>query len=96
MTAPVAKPDLALRVSDRMSVAGPPASSRRLPTVFLATLRWLTELPRRRAAMDELNNLTDHELADIGLSRADIQRVFDPRFIAERLAADSHIQAARG
>jgi uncharacterized protein YjiS (DUF1127 family) len=57
----------------------------------LAALRWLAELPRRQATMDDLKGLTDHELADIGLRRADIHRVFDPCFIAERWAAEQLI-----
>ncbi|HEY0419688.1 MAG TPA: DUF1127 domain-containing protein [Acetobacteraceae bacterium] len=47
-------------------------------------LRWLIELPRRRAVMDELGALSEHELADIGLSRADVTRVFDPEFAVRR------------
>jgi uncharacterized protein YjiS (DUF1127 family) len=91
MTAPVAKAELAFFVSDRMSLAAPPAARRGPLTVLLVALRWLAELPRRQVAMDELKGLTDHELADIGLSRADIHRVFDPRFTAERRAAEQVI-----
>jgi uncharacterized protein YjiS (DUF1127 family) len=81
MTAPVAKADLASVVSGRMSLAAP--ASRRGPrALLLAALRWLAWLPRRRAVLDDLNSLTEHQLADIGLSRADIHRVFDPRFAA--------------
>jgi uncharacterized protein YjiS (DUF1127 family) len=43
-------------------------------------LRWLAELPRRRRVMDELSSLSEHELADIGLSRGDVANVFDPNF----------------
>jgi uncharacterized protein YjiS (DUF1127 family) len=39
--------------------------------------RAIAEYPRRRRVMDELSMLTDRELADIGLSRGDIRRVFD-------------------
>jgi uncharacterized protein YjiS (DUF1127 family) len=39
---------------------------------------------RRRAVMYELATMTDRELADIGLSRYDISRVFDPAFVADR------------
>jgi uncharacterized protein YjiS (DUF1127 family) len=41
-----------------------------------ALLHW----PARRRAYADLMNLTDRELADIGLTRADIPRVFDPTF----------------
>jgi uncharacterized protein YjiS (DUF1127 family) len=48
-----------------------------------SALRWLADLPRRRAVLDELGSLSDHELADIGLTRADLPRVFDADFSAE-------------
>ena len=38
---------------------------------------------RRRAVINELSSLSDRELADIGLTRYDISRVFDPGFAAE-------------
>ena len=47
-------------------------------------MRWLSDLPRRRAALDELSSLSEHELADIGLTRADLPRLFDPDFVVER------------
>ena len=34
----------------------------------------------RRAVLNELAQLSDRDLADIGLSRADLHRVFDPEF----------------
>jgi uncharacterized protein YjiS (DUF1127 family) len=49
-----------------------------------AALRWLAEMPKRCAVLEELSMLSDHELADIGLSRADLGRVFDPAFAADR------------
>ena len=48
-------------------------------------------MPRRRAVLDELSMLSDHELADIGLSRVDLGRVFDPSFAAERARSLSQI-----
>jgi uncharacterized protein YjiS (DUF1127 family) len=41
------------------------------------------EWQRRRAVMREMSLLTDHELSDIGLSRSDLCRVFDPGFAAD-------------
>ncbi len=48
------------------------------------SVKWLLEMPRRRALLDELNTLSDHELADIGLTRSELGRVFDPAFAAQR------------
>ena len=41
-----------------------------------ALLHW----PERRRTYSDLQNLTDRELADIGLARGDIARVFEPDF----------------
>ena len=49
-----------------------------------SVLRWIAELPRRQAVLDELGSLSDHELADIGLTRSDLPRVFDPSFTAQQ------------
>jgi uncharacterized protein YjiS (DUF1127 family) len=38
---------------------------------------------RRQAVLQELDMLSARELADIGLSRADLPRVFDPAFAAD-------------
>jgi uncharacterized protein YjiS (DUF1127 family) len=46
-------------------------------------LAWLVAMPRRRAVVDELRMLTDRELADIGIARNDLKRVFDPAFTRE-------------
>ncbi len=41
---------------------------------------------KRRAAVHELATLTDHELADIGLSRGDLVVAFDQGFVSKRNA----------
>ena len=46
-------------------------------------LHQLADWQRRRAVMQEMSLMTDRELADIGLSRADMKRVFDPNFAAD-------------
>jgi uncharacterized protein YjiS (DUF1127 family) len=38
--------------------------------------RWLRDVSRRNAVINELDRLSDRELADIGLSRGDIRSVF--------------------
>ena len=58
------------------------ARDAKAPGLFARIGAWL----RRRAAMDELAGLTDHELADIGLSRGDLAMAFDPNFVAQHNA----------
>ncbi len=56
--------------------------------------KWIMEMPRRRALLDELNTLSDHELADIGLTRSELNRVFEPAFVAQRDAERDRAQQA--
>ena len=42
------------------------------------------EWRRRQETLREMEMLTDRELADIGLTRSDLPRVFDPAFAADR------------
>jgi len=52
--------------------------------------RALVEYPHRRRVYEELAMLSDRELADIGLSRGNIPRVFEGEFISrEKLAANA-------
>lgn len=60
-----------------------------------ALVMWVVEMPRRRAVLDELNALSEHELTDIGLSRSEVTRVFDPSFSEERNAERAAIAYAR-
>ncbi|MBV9538308.1 MAG: DUF1127 domain-containing protein [Acidisphaera sp.] len=62
----------------------PAAPSRGVLTRAADAVRWFIDLPRRRALVDELSMLSDHELADIGLNRAELDRVFDPDFTSAR------------
>ena len=45
--------------------------------------RALTAAPRRVAVLRELDSMTDRELADIGINRYDVGRIFDPEFVRE-------------
>ncbi len=97
MNAPLAKEQIALLMSDsltyRMSavegtdgtVAEPRPSMLSLFAAKVSNaVASLVALPRRRAVIDELNMLSDRELADIGLNRSELGRVFDARFVARR------------
>jgi uncharacterized protein YjiS (DUF1127 family) len=46
---------------------------------------------RRQAVMQEMAMLSDRELADIGLSRVDLPRVFDPTFAAEHVRGRDYL-----
>ncbi len=64
----------------------------RISGFFASLSRTIADLPRRRLVMDELSMLSEHELADIGLTRGDIGHVFDADFMAQR---DAERAAAR-
>ncbi len=62
------------------------ALGRTLAALGSAIVTW----PERRATYESLRSLTDRELADIGLTRGDIARVFEPEFRAPRRAASTN------
>ncbi len=47
-------------------------------------LAWIAELPRRHAVLSELELMSDRELADIGLARGELSKVFEPAYVASR------------
>lgn len=47
----------------------------RLKIMLLSILRFLHAWKRYGVAVDELSHLSDRELADIGITRGDIQRI---------------------
>ena len=46
---------------------------------------------RRREVMAEMAMMSDRELADIGLARSELPRVFDPAFAADRVRGRDYI-----
>ena len=92
MNAPLAKEQIALLMSDSLTYRTPSVEAGQTtfrPATGLfarirAALAHLASLPQRRAVLDELSTLTDRELADIGLNRSELGRVFDPRFAQAR------------
>jgi uncharacterized protein YjiS (DUF1127 family) len=48
---------------------------------------FITTYPERRALFDQLTAMSDRELADIGLTRGDLARVFDADFSIARAPA---------
>lgn len=90
MNARVAKEEIALMMPSSLShYTDEPrvtdaAASNGVFAAVLHAVHWLADLPRRRAVLAELNELSEHELADIGLNRNELNRVFDPAFAAQR------------
>jgi uncharacterized protein YjiS (DUF1127 family) len=67
---------------------------RGIATVVGVVFRTLLTWPQRRATYETLRRLSDRELADIGLVRGDIARVFEPDF-ALPLPANSNAASRR-
>jgi uncharacterized protein YjiS (DUF1127 family) len=87
MNARIAKEEIALLMPTTLASyagAGFTAPEQGAGNPLVRIVRWFLDLPRRRAVIAELSALSDHELADIGLSRSDLARVFDPAFAAQR------------
>jgi uncharacterized protein YjiS (DUF1127 family) len=60
-----------------------------------AAFLFLLDYPRRRAVFEQLQAMSDRELADIGLERADLARVFDEDFTLRRAGATAGAATAR-
>ena len=86
MNAHVSNNELTYVVPSALSTAGSTvhATSRKRAGLVARLAGWIGEMPRRRAVLSELSALSDHELADIGLARGDLARVFDPEFAHSR------------
>lgn len=81
MNAYTSKEELALLPANRISFPEHYADAHnQRPGVFAALSRRLRAFAERQRVLGELSTLTDRELTDIGLTRADLSRVFDPTF----------------
>lgn len=67
------------------------AVGRVLAVIGNALVSW----PQRRAAYEHLKGLSDRELADIGLSRGDISRVFEPEFTVPGRPANANLPSRK-
>ncbi len=87
MNAPLSADQMALLMSNSLSYSGSVAQAARPLTIgtrLAQFVSYLRSLPQRRAVINELSALSDRELADIGLHRAEMGRVFDPKFVEAR------------
>ncbi len=91
MNVRVAKEEMALMIPASLSRFAPAgehdgqdARNGTLSARIGSAVRWLLEMPRRRAVMDELATLSDRELADIGLTRDSLSDVFNLQFVTAR------------
>jgi uncharacterized protein YjiS (DUF1127 family) len=93
MTAPLTKDQLAFSLGNQSYID---ASYDEQPAAPLAAakhsfLAWLQQWRHRRQVVAELALMSDRELSDIGLSRADLPRVFDPGFAAAHARGRDYI-----
>jgi uncharacterized protein YjiS (DUF1127 family) len=85
MNAYVSKEELTLLPTNRISYPEHYADAQsQHQGVVAALISRITNYFRRQATLAELNSLSDRELADIGLSRAEMAHVFEPAFARKR------------
>ena len=98
MSAPLAKNDLVFKLATSQSyidhdydpspVAASEPTARGLLRQIGDGLAWLAQgiktWVNRHATLSEMGMMSDRELSDIGLTRADVPRVFDPDFVLDR------------
>lgn len=74
MNAPLTKEQLAVLAPNTLTRPAMPVQG--LVQRVVDGVRWLAELPRRQATVDELSRLSDRELADIGLTRFQVRHLY--------------------
>lgn len=99
MSAPLAKSDFVFKLSTSRSYIGPDydpapaqdqasqAAPRNLGRAIADGLAFVVAGVRdwasRQATLSEMDSMSDRELADIGLNRGDLPRVFDADFVTD-------------
>jgi uncharacterized protein YjiS (DUF1127 family) len=100
MSAPIAKDQFSFSLGN-VSYIGPAYEDAQTPFVkprargvgqwFSAFVAAVGAWRQRQAVLQEMQLMTDRELSDIGLSRADLARVFEPTFAAEHARGRDYI-----
>ena len=100
MNAPTAKDQFSFSLGN-MSYIGPAYEDAQAPFVKprpSGVGQWLGAIVaavsawrQRQAVLSEMQTMTDRELSDIGLSRADLARVFDPTFARDHAHGRDYI-----
>ena len=100
MSAPTAKDQFSFSLGS-MSYIGPAYEDTQAPSVkprqsgighwFAAIVTAFSAWRQRQAVLQEMQLMTDRELSDIGLSRADLGRVFEPAFAADHSRGRDYI-----
>jgi uncharacterized protein YjiS (DUF1127 family) len=99
MSAPLAKSDLVFKLATSQSyidhsydpapsIAAQPAPRgllRRIGDGLASLAQGVRDWTDRQATLSEMGMMSDRELADIGLSRGDVPRVFDADFLADHV-----------
>ena len=100
MSAPTVKDQFSFSLGN-VSYIGPAYEDAQTPAVkmrpsglrqwFAAFVAAVSAWRQRQAVLQEMQLMTDRELADIGLSRADLARVFEPSFAADHARGRDYI-----
>jgi uncharacterized protein YjiS (DUF1127 family) len=100
MNAPTAKDQFSFSLGN-VSYIGPAYEDAQTPSVkprpsgvgqwFAAFVAAVSAWRQRQAVLQEMQLMTDRELSDIGLSRADLGRVFEPAFAADHARGRDYI-----
>jgi uncharacterized protein YjiS (DUF1127 family) len=100
MNAPTARDQFSFSLGN-VSYIGPAYEDAQTPSVkprpsgvrqwFAAFVAAVSAWRQRQAVLQEMQLMTDRELSDIGLSRADLARVFEPAFAADHSRGRDYI-----
>ena len=68
---------------DSVARPAPRGLLRRIGDGLASLVQGVKTWSSRHATLSEMEQMSDRELADIGLTRVDVPRVFDPEFVSD-------------